>query len=105
MTSDESEELYSLLCDALWKHHVSETPEEFHIAVAEAKTNFVWSDGMPPPRHTSDVSRAAATHIVKNILGIEFPTNSMTFDHDQLDKFQDYIDRNKEEETEEEETE
>ena len=71
MTSDEFEELYSLLCDAHWKSHVSKTTEEFRIAVAEAKTNVVWSDGIAPPLHTSDMSQALATHIIKNILGIE----------------------------------
>ena len=71
MSKDEELELYDLLCDAHWKAHVSETPEEFRNSVAEAKTNRVWSDGLPPGLHTSDMSRALATHIVRNILGID----------------------------------
>ena len=71
MSKDESEELYSLLCEAHWKSHVAETTEEFRNSVAEAKTNRVWSNGKPPGLHTSDMSRALATHIIKNILGID----------------------------------
>jgi len=65
MSKDEFEELYSLLCDVLWKQRVSKTPEEFRNSVAED------DDHTRLHLHTSDVSRAAATHIVRNILGID----------------------------------
>jgi hypothetical protein len=62
ISKDEFEELYSLLCDVLWKQRVSKTPEEFRNSVAEDNDFLIC---------TCDVSRAAATHIVRNILGID----------------------------------